>query len=96
MFSARLATFVFQMLAPLVALGTMERRLEYASLHGFEKSGSGIERLAAKTSPQQSANQTQLDPEQNPTDTLEVIGITGSWGEDRTPDLGIMRPSLYH
>jgi hypothetical protein len=25
-----------------------------------------------------------------------LLKIIGSGGEDRTPDLGIMRPSLYH
>ena len=25
-----------------------------------------------------------------------LLKINGSGGEDRTPDLGIMRPSLYH
>ncbi len=30
-------------------------------------------------------------------DTLpQVLEMIGSGGEDRTPDLGIMRPSLYH
>ena len=28
--------------------------------------------------------------------SLQVVALIGSGGEDRTPDLGIMRPSLYH
>ena len=27
---------------------------------------------------------------------LQVVELIGSGGADRTPDLGIMRPSLYH
>ena len=55
-----------------------------------------VDRLDEKTGPSQPATQTQTrgDPEDH--DSLQAIEMIGSGGEDRTPGLGIMRPSLYH
>ena len=55
-----------------------------------------VDRLDAKTSPQQSATQAQPASKPQETDAVQVTEMIGSGGEDRTPDLGIMRPSLYH
>jgi integrase len=55
-----------------------------------------VDRLDAKTSQQQSATQAQPAPEPQEAESLQVVEMIGSGGEDRTPDLGIMRPSLYH
>jgi integrase len=55
-----------------------------------------VDRLDFKTSPQQSATQAQPTQEAGEEESLEVVELIGSGGEDRTPDLGIMRPSLCH
>jgi len=55
-----------------------------------------VDRLDAKTTQQQSATQAQPAPEPQQRDAAQVTEMIGSGGEDRTPDLGIMRPSLYH
>jgi hypothetical protein len=51
-----------------------------------------VGRLDFKTSPQQSATQAQPTQEAGEEECLEVVELIGSGGEDRTPDLGIMRP----
>ncbi len=55
-----------------------------------------VDRLDSKTSPQQSATQPQPTSAPDHPGPLQVSDMIGSGGEDRTPDLGIMRPSLYH
>jgi integrase len=45
---------------------------------------------------QPSATQAQPVASHEGQEHAEVVQIIGSGGEDRTPDLGIMRPSLYH
>ena len=55
-----------------------------------------VDRLDEKTSPPQSATETQPAKEVEDQELLQAVEITGSGGEDRTPGLGIMRPSLYH
>jgi hypothetical protein len=44
----------------------------------------------------ESATQPQLRGENEDSESLQAVEMIGSGGEDRTPDLGIMRPSLYH
>jgi len=51
-----------------------------------------VDRLDARKSPQQSATQAQPALETDESESLQVVGIIGSGGEDRTPDLGILRP----
>ena len=55
-----------------------------------------VDRLDAKTTQQQSATKAQPASEPQQRDAAQVTEMIGSGGEDRTPDLGIMRPSLYH
>ena len=55
-----------------------------------------VDRLNAKTTQQQTATQAQPAPKPQETDSVQATEMIGSGGEDRTPDLGIMRPSLYH
>lgn len=55
-----------------------------------------VDRLDEKTGPPQSATETQPAKEAEDQELLQLVEMLGSGGEDRTPDLGIMRPSLYH
>jgi hypothetical protein len=53
-----------------------------------------VDRLDAKTDPQQIATNPQQYPEVPAADSPEVIDKIGGGGWTRTNDLGIMRPSL--
>jgi hypothetical protein len=55
-----------------------------------------VERLDGKASPPQFATETQPAKEAEDQLSVQAVELIGSGGEDRTPDLGIMRPSLYH
>ena len=55
-----------------------------------------VDRLDAKTSQQPPATQAQPLSEPEKVEPLKDAEMIGSGGADRTPDLGIMRPSLYH
>ena len=53
-----------------------------------------IDRLEAETSPQQSATRAQPAPAEPKPEWMQVLEEIGGGGATRTPDLGIMRPSL--
>ena len=95
--------------ATLIAAGTplnyVKEQMGQASIqitvdtYGQLIPGAGeryVDRLDEKTSPQQSATEPQPAKEAQDQELMQVVEMIGSGGEDRTPDLGIMRPSLYH
>jgi integrase len=98
-------TFGAMLIAAGAPLNYVKEQLGHASIqitvdsYGHLIPGVGeryVDRLDATTSPQQSATQAQPAQKAEEEEAVEVVGIIGSGGEDRTPDLGIMRPSLYH
>jgi Phage integrase family len=97
--------FGARLIAASAPLNYVKGRLGHASIQitvdtcGHLIPGVGeryVNRLDAKTSPRQSATQPQLATSKQEEESPEVIEMIGSGGEDRTPDLGIMRPSLCH
>jgi len=98
-------TFGAMLIATGAPLNYVKEQLGHASIqitvdtYGHLIPGVGeryVDRLDSETSQQLSATQAQPAPEPDESESLQVVGIVGSGGEDRTPDLGIMRPSLYH
>jgi len=98
-------TFGAMLIAAGAPLNYVKEQMGHASIqvtvdtYGHLIPGVGeryVDRLDSKTSPQQSATQAQLTPDHDEPDCLQVVQNVGSGGEDRTPDLGIMRPSLCH
>ena len=98
-------TFGARLIAAGAPLNYVKEQLGHASIqitvdtYGHLIPGVGeryVDRLDAETSPQQSATRTQPERPAREKESPEVVEIVGSGGEDRTPDLGIMRPSLYH
>ncbi len=98
-------TFGAMLIAAGAPLNYVKEQLGHASIqvtvdtYGHLIPGVGerhVDRLDSQSSAQQSATQPQPAPEPGASEALQVVGIVGSGGEDRTPDLGIMRPSLYH
>jgi len=98
-------TFGAMLIAAGAPLNYVKEQLGHASIqitvdtYGHLIPGVGeryVDRLDSEIGPQQSATQAQPAPELDESESLQVVGILGSGGENRTPDLGIMRPSLYH
>jgi integrase len=98
-------TFGAMLIAAGAPLNYVKEQMGHASIqvtvdtYGHLIPGVGeryVDRLDSKTSPQQSATQAQPTSDPERPDSLQVTEMIGSGGEDRTPDLGIMRPSLYH
>jgi len=98
-------TFGAMLIATGAPLNYVKEQLGHASIqitvdtYGHLIPGVGeryVDRLDSGTSPQQFATPTQPAPEPDESESLQVVEMIGSGGEDRTPDLGIMRPSLYH
>jgi len=98
-------TFGAMLIAAGAPLNYVEEQMGHASIqvtvdtYGHLIPGVGeryVDRLDAKTSQQQSATQAQPASDPEKPESLQVIEMIGSGGADRTPDLGIMRPSLYH
>jgi len=98
-------TFGAMLIAVGAPLNYVKEQMGHASIqvtvdtYGHLIRGVGeryVDRLDSKISPQQSATQPQPTPEPDHTELVQVTEMIGSGGEDRTPDLGIMRPSLYH
>jgi integrase len=98
-------TFGAMLIAAGAPLNYVKEQMGHASIqvtvdtYGHLIPGVGeryVDRLDSKTSPQQSATLAQLTPDHDEPDCLQLVQNVGSGGEDRTPDLGIMRPSLCH
>jgi len=98
-------TFGAMLIAAGAPLNYVKEQMGHASIqvtvdtYGHLIPGVGeryVDRLDSKTSPQQSATQPQPASEPDRLEPVQLTETIGSGGEDRTPDLGIMRPSLYH
>jgi integrase len=95
-------TFGAMLIAAGAPLNYVKEQMGHASIqvtvdtYGHLIPGVGeryVDRLDSATSPQQSATPAQPVAQPDEPESLQVIALIGSGGENRTPDLGIMRPS---